>query len=409
MKKINNILFTILFLTFWTYSLPNVRLYNQPISVFVFPPLFVIFLYECIKGKKIKLLILFSICLIIILSAIISTLINLPHNWHRLYISISFIIIFYLTTYFISSLDFSIFKYLIILYLSSIFIFLYGVYGFFNWDVGEFIQHTFGYFGITYTDATRNGDMLFLFIPFWYSFFTIVFNKLNHFWKSINLVILILISTGIIFSFARGAWISLFLTFIIIILISFKTNVYIIKRMLKKILLFILVSFFAAFLLIPLEVRDYVSNRFISIFNPEKAEGISSNAARKDIFTKSYKIFINDPFFGVGQDNVSRFLTYDNGATANHAENMFLTILLENGIFGLFIFMLFSFFFMRNILKIKKKNFYYFYSISVFFTFLFYGLFNLMIDSLWFWVNLGISYALIIREIKKQNIINADC
>ncbi len=407
MRGIKHILFLFFFITLGTYAIPSIRYFNQPIPVFVFPPLLIIYLYESFtKKRKVSLVILLALSLLIFLS-FFSALINIPHNLQKVMNLALFLSIFYLILSFLSGTDLPIKIYLRILFISTIFIFIYGIYGFFNWNVGEYIQHTFGYFGITYTTATRNGDMMFLFIPFWYSLLSLLFKSESLFIRFFYASILFLISLGIIFSFARGAWIALFLTFIILVVVSFLKKNRPAKLFFRKLFIFFMFFVFFGITILPQEIRYFVSSRFASIFNADATDEISSNSARKDIFQKSYNIILNNPLFGIGAGNTSKYLTYEDGETANHAENMFLTILIELGIFGLsvFILLLYLYFYKYNQLTSLHFDFYVYYSIAIFSTFIFYGIFNLMIDSLWFWVNLGISYSLLFKA-NNHNLVN---
>ena len=400
MRRLKHIIFLFFFITLGTYAIPSIRYFNQPIPVFVFPPLLIIYLYESLtKKRKVSLIILMILSILIFLS-FLSALINIPHNLQKVINLSLFLSIFYLIFSFLSRTDLPIKTYLRILFISTIFIFMYGIYGFFNWDVGEYIQHTFGYFGITYTTATRNGDMMFLFIPFWYSLLSLLFKSEYLFIRLFYAVILFLISLGIIFSFARGAWIALFLTFIILVLVSVFKKINPAKLFFRKLSIFFILSVFFGITVLPQEIRYFVSSRFASIFNADASDEISSNSARKDLFQKSYNIILNNPLLGIGVGNTSKHLTYEDGETANHAENMFLTILIELGIFGLIVFLLLLYFYVYkyNQLKSLHFDFYVYYSIAIFSTFIFYGIFNLMIDSLWFWVNFGISYSLLFKS-----------
>jgi O-antigen ligase len=389
----------IFLLILWTYAIPELRILKQPLPIFILSIIFLLIFLVILISKKIPNYSLFKIVIFCIITLITSFIFSTYHNSVVLFTYTSFLIFFYLIYHIFYSFKND--KLLSIFFYTSLLIFLYGLYGYFNWSIGDFNQHLFGYFGVSYLASTRNGDTMYLFVPFWYTLLSFLNKKATSklaFFS--NILILITISAAIVLTFARGAWISIILTLFILLIIIIILNKKSILINYTK--LFVGLSFCITIIFIfsPIEIKKVVQEKFISIISPESVTVSSSNYARADLINSSFGIFMDNPIFGIGVGTTSNFIKYNDGSTANHSENLFLTILVETGILGLipFLFLHFYYFYLIHYSFKSSLTFNNLFSFCIFLTLFIYGFFNLMIDSLWYWSLMGISYGLISKS-----------
>lgn len=121
----------------------------------------------------------------------------------------------------------------------------------------------------------------------------------------------IIFSTAVFLSFGRSAWIALFVAWLIMIGLRYKTLV-----VLPIILMFILLS------LVP-EVTNF--------FNPDKVYGID----RLIMWQDAIAIWLRHPYIGVGAGNYQFFDIAYGTDVGGVAHNQFLEVLAEMGVQGL--------------------------------------------------------------------------
>ena len=181
----------------------------------------------------------------------------------------------------------------------------------------------------------------------------LVFYPLLH-RRSVKLIVILFL----LICFSRG----IYITFTLIILVNlFYTH----KITFKSFLYFIIFLFltFVIFIQFPHIYNEFTTRliTFSLIFEND----------RFTIFYESIKLFVNSFFLGVGPTNFYYALnSANNSFEFSNAHNMFITVLVENGVFfsSVFIFLIFNLF--KDSFKIQRK-----YMMSLF-VFCFYGLFS---------------------------------
>ena len=290
------------------------------------------------------------------------------------------------------------------LYLCSIILFCYGLYGFITWNTGNITEHLFGYFGITYLAATRNGDLVYLFPALIMSY--IFFSKSNN-WilKTINIIIFTLILIAIIANQSRGGLIVIFV-FLIVYKIKFSKSSFVNFRKWNPKILIILFLLFGilAFLLFKYVDKIYIDiiyDRATSIFSLESKSDLTynSNQERLNILAKSFNV-IGSNIFGVG---FTGFRDITNGEFF-HSENTFVSVMLFYGVPSFVFFILMLYYAYKNILisiKIDRLNNYSLIIYFLFISILIYAFMNSLLEMLPFWMICGLFSAKL--KINKKN------
>jgi hypothetical protein len=284
------------------------------------------------------------------------------------------------------------------LYLSSILVFTYGIYGFVTWNIGDPIQHTFGYFGITYLESTRNGDLVYL-IPGLFLSYIFMTNLKNKISKLINAFLFILFFFSIIANQSRGGFIVIIFSFMYLI---FNKKKYLDNMSLYIKFFFIIITAFSFFLFITYFDQNsiqIISERFFTIFsiNDNTVSTYNSNSDRIDILIFSLKIFFTN-ILGIGITGLSE---KTNGSLF-HAENAFVSILVYYGFIGLFLF-LSTLYHVKKIINENSNSFNKIIIILLFYFLIIYSFFNLMIEMLPFWLILGVTSISYNSTIKNEN------
>ena len=140
--------------------------------------------------------------------------------------------------------------------------------------------------------------------------------------KTIGLSILAILSTVvIIFTFSRGSWLAMFISFIFMVILSGKNFKLLIPVFLIAIILFLFPMF---------------HERLLFTFK----EGGDSDRFR--YWLVAWKMINDHPFLGIGMGTfMANFSKYLPGINAAYAHNCYLQIWAETGIFSLISFMLF--------------------------------------------------------------------
>ncbi len=222
------------------------------------------------------------------------------------------------------------------IYLVSIFLLLYGVYGYIY---GSELINTYnpngllgiiGYyeFSIGYIPGGRNTDVLYLCTGLIIGIYFIMQDKL----KLINGAMCCIFLIAIIGTSSRGAWISLFLS--LIILLRLRLLIYIIYPILSIGLIYIFSSILDNYINVSL-------NTFLSIFGYESTITAykPSNNERVDIIYDNIDRFFDMPY-GRGLSSLADYNAEYNYKYNNNwviSENSYLDIIVGFGIYGIFI------------------------------------------------------------------------
>ena len=391
--KIIKGLWFLIFFSLTSYAIPELRIFGIPIPYII---LIIILPFLVIEYKINNKLIYFNLLFIlyILLSFFINILSNsdIDYTIRQLLYPLSTLVLanFLKEKYFTTCL--------LGLYFSSILIFIYGLYGFLTWNVGDPIQHTFGYFGITYLESTRNGDLVYL-IPGLFLSYIFMTNFKNKLSKFFNGFLFILFFFSIIANQSRGGFIVIIFSFIYLF---FNKKKYLDKMSLYIKLFFIIISVTSIFLFskyFDQNSIEIISERFLTIFstNDNTVSTYNSNSDRIDILIFSLKIFFTN-ILGIGISGLSE---KTNGSLF-HAENAFVSILVYYGFIGLFLF-LSTLYQIKRIINNNNISFNKIIVILFFYFLVIYSLFNLMIDMLPFWLLLGLISISYNRTIKDED------
>ena len=296
-------------------------------------------------------------------------------------------------------------KSLVLFAISGFFVFCYGVYGFITWEVGDLDQHLLGYFGVTYEDSSRNGDVLYFQSTFWILLCIALYaDRVSKLLRAFCGLLAVIVAVGLVLSLARGAWISGVLTVIALLAIqrSIKRKFGIAQSSYQKTKLMMIALFLAGFLYIFVamvggDYQELLASR-IDSFSTLSEEGGSSNLARYRLLMRATEVAITHPL-GVGVWNLKYYLTdfYMSGLAS--AENIYIHMLAEQGLLGVGAYLF--------ILGWTGRRLYRFIAICghgsdkwvgwclmcILINWSLYGLFNIMIETLWYWLGISLTVA----------------
>ncbi len=173
-------------------------------------------------------------------------------------------------------------------------------------------------------------------VPFWYLFF----KENKCFFDRITFILIILC---ILFSLSRGGLISVFIPLIFIYLFIFKIKF--------KYFLIIIIFLFSIY---------YIKNTFVLDILQKRLYNISSGSGRFEIWNNALELFTIHPLFGVGWYN---FLFYNANfyGGKNYVHNTFLEVLVELGLIGFLIYLIFHFLLLRKIIALVNISSEYYY------------------------------------------------
>jgi O-antigen ligase len=276
----------------------------------------------------------------------------------------------------------------------------YGFYGYLTGNIGEDAEKLWWwnyarYWGIHYSTSSRNSDTYYIMIPFIIvSVFLFYGTTRSRFLKLSLGIISFLFAAAILLSFSRGAWISILAVIAIFFFIMWREKGISKWKIRGTLLLIVIVGLFGIVGLILLNRFDmyyYFIGKTLSIIFPNQAgfylKEIVSNQDRIQLLKATFSIILSHPL-GIGPDNLKHFLgAYDLGG--KHAENIYLHILSENGVFGFLGYLLFILYPIIKLFKRVRTEERNWFNISMFLVSLylcFSYLFNVEIYSLYVWI-----------------------
>lgn len=321
-----HLLFILVLASIITYPIPSVRLGGQPIAVFLAIYCLLFFIFPG-RGRKIKVNTLWPLAGLLI-GYFLSSIVAGELDTDFLVNLIAFYIIFFSlanieeTDYIDNERIEKNVKYCFtVLVVSGLFLGLYGYYGYLTGKIGNeasyFWWNTMKYWGIHYTESTRNADVHYIVFPL---IALMVSEKKNLF----HWVAIALLGSAILLSMARNTWVCM----VAVLLVNAQLGNDL-KNYLKYVLIGIVGLFAAVFLLQYFGVIDYFAQKVLSIFN--LSSGISnSNSQRADTIIVTLKTIFMHPL-GVGANQMYKYY-HDAGIWLNHAENTYLNITAELGL-----------------------------------------------------------------------------
>ncbi|MCL5884146.1 MAG: O-antigen ligase family protein [Deltaproteobacteria bacterium] len=286
---------------------------------------------------------------------------------------------------------------LLCLAISGFAVFVYGAYGFVTGKIGSPSEHLFGFFGVTYEPATRNGDMLFLQSTFWILLSIWLFGKPGRL-KPAYAIGSVLLAAGMLLSLVRGTWIATGATLIFILILGSRYRPRI-RQTFSMFLLFLAATLVGITILLGPEQIELIVHRFATL-STLSLEGGSSNLARIELAKRIFGIIAVNPL-GVGVGNVRYFLVDFFTGPLNHAENVYLNLCVEQGIIGVAIFILLLVWVIARLMRFLRVKdrlaedvWVGWALLGIMISWLVYGFFNSMVDSMWYWFVLGLAVSL---------------
>ena len=338
------VLLILLLISIITYPIPSARIMGQPYAV-ILSLYCVIYLFFRIKVRRVK-----RDTIIPYLGIMIGYIVSSVLIWDFDFEFFLNITAFYIIFFVFANLKFALsytkreaaingLFYVIII--SGLFLALYGYYGYLTGNVGTeaalFNTRLNRYWGIHYTESTRNADVHYVVFPL---IAVLVMKKKN----PLHWFMLLLFSTAVLLSMSRNAWICISIVFIVYLRLSEHKN----KFSFIWILLPIMFGLVAGYYLLQyFGLLEFFTQKILSIVN--RSQGISnSNLQRLQIILVTIETIATHPL-GVGSNNMSRYFN-SAGLLLNHAENTYLNITAELGIIAAFAYSLLI------ILPIKKTR-----------------------------------------------------
>lgn len=351
------IFYILLFLSIITYPLPSVRIGGQPIAIFLAIYALVYFFMNGFERRVDKSTFwpLWGLVFGFLISSFASNTFNLNFAINL----IAFYVIFFVSaniavdtesTPQIGSqyrLNTNPNIILNILILTGIILGIYGYYGYITGNVGTDSQYFWWssarYWGIHYTESTRNADVHYIVFPF-----LAVLSKKKK--SPLDVVLLIFFGLAMILSMARNTWIC-----IAIVLIVYMVQQRGISGKLKYIVLAILFIIAGYYALQYFGMTDYFNGKLESIFSLQRTGNVSnSNSQRLEVVIFTFQTIFSHPL-GVGAEHMAKYYRSD-GLALNHAENTYLNITAEMGLIALISYAVIVFTPIKRIVKLKKTN-----------------------------------------------------
>lgn len=275
----------------------------------------------------------------------------------------------------------------VLLGVSSLAVLMYGVYGYVTWSVGDPLQHTLGYLGVTYMQSTRNGDSLYFQTLLWIALGGAMWYR-GRPWLRVTLFVVVLGSVvAATLSFSRGAWIAVALTPLILYVVVRKPSGGRRSAALVAICLCAAVllggSFFSE------TMQERVRQR-ASTLTAISLGGGNSNAARVEIVEAVLPIIVQHPLFGVGYANLRYYFPQRVGLYINHAENTYLQAFAEQGLIALVSFVGLLAWTIKGLLRLisvgeKRREWAAMVLLALVIDFYVFSVFNDVLDNMWFW------------------------
>ncbi|MBO8157759.1 MAG: O-antigen ligase family protein [Bacillaceae bacterium] len=175
--------------------------------------------------------------------------------------------------------------------------------------------------------------------------------------SKINKIGLVIILINVLLTLSRGGYIAIaFGIFIYIILSPFKEKI----RLISISIFWLIISLFTTRIFFNINILSLISSRFNAIFE-DNATG------RFEIWVNGIELFKKNPLFGIGAFNFRQYNLYFFG-DGHYMHNTLLEILVEGGLIGFSLYLLFLVAIFRNIIKLYNLNRKYSYIIATYFS-----------------------------------------
>ncbi len=265
-----------------------------------------------------------------------------------------------------------------------VFLIVIGVYRVAFPDVGSEVLHwwwkKYPYFGIRYTQSTRNSDAFYFLFGLMFTFLSYRLGVIRS--RGVYILLTLIFGLSIIFSFSRGAWITLLISYLILLVVPRK-NIsprFIITTFLVGLSFFLLI-FSIGYL-------EYFVDKLVSIFSGTIS---SSNQERLDLLYQGFITALKNPL-GIGLNNTSNLFDFGN------FENVYMNVLVELGAVAFVALLLFLIYPVLSIIYTGKRDNKAQIVLVIFTVVIVYGLFNSLFLEPLFWITTALGYNIMLRS-----------
>lgn len=396
------------FLSIITYPIPNIRIGGQPIAIFlaIFALLYFVFGSRTRRINKFTIWPIIVILFCFALSSISSGMINGSFLINILAFYVIYFVYANIGMDVTSKLgyDCTVRSISRVLIASGMFLCVYGFYGYVTGKIGNeasaFWWATSKYWGIHYTEATRNADVHYIAFPL----IALLCKDKKTLWHYIWIG---LMGSALLLSMSRNCW----LAFVVVLFILFMMKSNRSKNLNKLVIgLFVIIS--AYLVLQYFGMSEYFYTKVLSLFGQETSSSDSSSQRWKVILI-ALETIVSNPL-GIGAEQMYKVL-HEAGFRLNHAENTYLNIAAELGLASTIAYSYLLFKPVKEVLRIKslKKNLTYAekYVLLSFIYLIITLLFNTETINCYIWIIIGINWYLLSVSIcnrKKMGDLNGN-
>lgn len=321
------VLYMLLLFSICTYPIPSIRIGGQPIAIFL--SIYAL-IYFSIKGyaRKVDFKSLWP-SITLLLGFILSSMASNTFNVGFLTNLIAFYVIFFAlaniennSVHIDNNVYVDIDPMIGILVLSGVLLGCYGYYGYITGNVGTDSQYFWWesarYWGIHYTESTRNADVHYIVFPF-----IALLTKDKK--KIIDVFLMLFFGLAMILSMARNTWLCMFVVLLVYLFLQDNLN-----KKIKYIGVTILAVAVGYLTLSYFGMTEYFLGKLVSIFSMDRTSTVSnSNGERWQVILTTLKVISEHPF-GVGAEEMHIYYEMA-GFKLNHAENTYFNIWAEMG------------------------------------------------------------------------------
>lgn len=206
-------------------------------------------------------------------------------------------------------------------YIGLIAVVLIGWYRFITYDSGLMSEHLLGYWGIKFTQSTRNNDALVPLLLVVYGLSILRIKSNGTLW-ALALFSIAIAFPALMLSMSRGSWLGA-ATFLILYLIFILRD-----RSINGFVTMIGLPLFVLLLLSFVDEHTFniVTDRFVSIYDPSVAAS-SSNLERVSLLKYGIELGLRNPIVGIGARNFAcclKDMGFPGEGLFQHPENFFL-------------------------------------------------------------------------------------
>lgn len=166
------------------------------------------------------------------------------------------------------------------------------------------------------------------------------FYTLSNLRKKNNVIGFILSLLCIVFTFSRGAYLSIFMASLLFFIISKNRKEKYKAAALVIVIIVLIFNLTTNFFINPVEL---ISERFLKLFQ-------DGGSGRETLWNFAFDIFLQNPIFGTGINTLRQY------GSGNEAHSVILEVLAESGLIGLFLYLTFWLSIFYFCIKLLRKD-----------------------------------------------------